>query len=249
MRGLSLGLVLAVAISPANAHAAKRYLDIQAVEQQRSRMDQGVEAVESDQPYSSARLIEAEDPIKKRGILLISVLNAGPEPFVFSPEHVTIATATGLAANVIPYERLVKEQRNRQMWAAIAMGMGAAANSYNASQAGYSYGTVNAYNNYGGRAWGNYTSYNAGQAYAAQSYANMQNQQNMERFQAASRASMEGLKVNFRATTVDPGQAFGGQLTYELPSSLRGSKEPVGLIITVRTGSEVHVFHANVVRR
>lgn len=93
----------------------------------------------------------------------------------------------------------------------------------------------------GGWARGSYSSYNPAAASMANSLANMQNQQAYDRLEANRVVSMEALKVNMRTTTVDPGKDFGGQVTFELPKSLRFSKEPTSLRIKVRVGGEEHV--------
>jgi hypothetical protein len=245
-RKLILAAVLLGVSAP--ALAAKQYLDVQAAADQQSRMDYGVEMVESSLPMTSARLFEPEERAKKRVAVKVMVYNAGAVPLNFGPENVTVETVEGMAVAVIPYERLLKEEKNRQAWAMVGMALGAAGNSMSASQAGYNYGTVNAYGN-GGWATGTYSSYNGGQAYAAQSIANAQNQQMAARFQENKAAAFEALQANLRTTTVDPGEVFGGQITIELPPAVRKSKAPVDLLIRMRMGEEVHTFNAQVVRR
>lgn len=230
------------------ANAAKQYLNVQAEPEQQSRMDSGVEMVESDLPTTSARIFEPEVKVEKRLAIQVMVFNASGEPFNFGPENVTAETAGGEAVAVIPYEKLVKEEKGRRTWAAIGLALGAMGNSLNAANAGYSHGTVNAF---GSGGWGtaNYSAYNAGQAYAAQSLANTQNQIATARFQENSAASMEALKANLRTTTVDPGETFGGQLMLEMPKAARKSKEPVDVLIHMALGGETHTFHAQLIRR
>ena len=241
MRAILAIALAATAVSPTSALAAKLRLDLTASADQRTRMDNGIEAVDADLPGSSVRILESEEPVRKRGVLLIYVLNAGGEPVNFGPENVTIESEAGEAFEVIPYDTLVKEEKNRQMWAAIATGLAAASNSYNASTSATSYGSFNAYGS-GGWSRGNYSTYNPAAASMATSLANTQNQQSFDRLATNRVASMEALKVNMRTTTVDPGKDFGGQVTFELPKALRSSKVPVPLRIKVRMGAEEHVI-------
>src|SRR5262245_61275520 len=75
----------------------------------------------------------------------------------------TIATL-----KVWSYDELVKEEKNRQTWAAVAAALGGVSRSMDAANSGYSQttGTFNAYNSYGGSAYGTYqsTTYNAYQS-------------------------------------------------------------------------------------
>src|SRR3569623_2403775 len=102
-----------------------------------------------------------------RSSLRLELFIASSSCFNVGPENVTVETAQGEAVPGISYERLVKEEKHRQMWLAIAAGLAAAGNSVAAATAGYSSGSFNAYGS-GGWVQGNYSSYNAGQAYAAQ---------------------------------------------------------------------------------
>lgn len=244
--GMTVAIVgLAIAVP---AFAAKQYFDLQANEGQRSHFEQGIEAIDSDLPHSSARLFEPEEQAKKRVALRLECFNAGDVPFNIGPENVTVETAQGEAVAVIPYERLVKEEKHRQFWMAFAAGLAAAGNSISAANAGYSSGSFSAYGN---RGWvnGTYSNYNGGQAYLAQSVANSQNAAMFDRLGATDAERMQALSVNMRTTTVDPGHGFGGQIILELPSDVRKSKAPADLIVHVHLGADVHSFHARIVRR
>lgn len=239
-RILALAACAAVAV-PNSAFAAKYRLDITAAGEQKARMNSGVEAVDDNLPGSSARILESEEPVRKRGVLMMYVLNAGNEPLNIGPENVSIEAEGGTAIPVIPYEKLLKEEKSRQTWAAVAAGLSAMSNSLNAATAGHSYGTVNAY---GSRGWAtaSYSAYNPAAASMATSLANAQNQQMFDRLAESNSVSLDALKVNMRTTTVDPGHDFGGQVTFEVPPALRKSKAPVPVRIRVAMGTEVHVF-------
>lgn len=239
-------VAVAFTTQPGVAYAAKYKLDLVAGGEQKSRMNSGVEVVDSDLQSSSIRVFGNEEPVKKRGALQIYVLNAGSEGLNFGSENVTVETETGTQIAVIPYEKLVKEEKNRQMWAAIGAGLNAASNSMNAAFAGNSYGTVNAYGS-GGWARANYSAYNPAAASIATNVANMQNQQMFDRLAATNSIEINALKMNLRTTTINPGKDFGGQVTYELPKPLRSSKEPIPIRIRIRIGDEEHIVRANLV--
>lgn len=212
-------------------------------------MDAGVAVVDSDLEHSSARLFENEDKVSKRGVFSLVVLNAGNAPANMGSENITIALADGTPVAVIPYDRLLKEEKNTQMWQAIAAGMSAASNNFAASQAGRTYGTTT----YQATTWGRsgtantygtatYAGYNAGASLAAQNIANQQNSANFERLAQSNAASLDALKQLMRTTTVDPGSSFGGLVTYELPKTARSSKAPIDIIVTVDFGGDEHKF-------
>ncbi len=246
MRSMLIASFAVLAVSPGTALATKFKLDLVASGDQKSRMNSGVEVVDSDLPESSVRIFESEDRVSKRGILTVFVMNASKGPINFGSENVTVETDTVVQIAVIPYERLLKEEENRQMWAAIAVGLSAVSNSLNASLAGNSYGTVNAYGS-GGWASATYSAYNPAAASVATSLATMQNQQLFDRLADHKAVGIQALEVNLRTTTVDLGHDFGGMVTYELPKKLRARKTAIPVRVHVRLGNDVHIFHANFV--
>lgn len=256
-RLIILMCVAGFAATPSHANAKGRYLDIAPQgENQRSRMDAGVEAIDSNLEHSSVRILESEDKIGKRGKFSIVVFNASDAPANLGSENISIVLADGTSVAVITYERLLKEEKNRQMWARIAAGLSAASNNMAASEAGYSSGTAT----YSGTSFGRFgtvnshgtatvSGYDSGTAYAAQANANAQNQQMFDRLSATNAANLEALKANLRTTTVDPGAAFGGLATFELPTVARRSKVPVRLTVTIDFAGDRHQFSAEVVQR
>ena len=253
MRRVIWGCIASMALATP-ATAAKFRMVLSAGPNQTQRMESGVAAVDSNATESSIRLIQFDGTLKKRASLQLIVMNQSTTPFNFGPENVTATIGDGTAVAIIGYDQLLKEEKRRQTWAAVAAGLAAAGNSMSAANAGYSRGTAS----YSGNTWGSvgttsysslntgtvsYSGYNAGQAYAAQSLANHQNQANFERMAALNSDRMEALKQNLRTTTVDPGQVFGGSVMFELPKAARSSKESVPVTFSVRTGGESHTFN------
>lgn len=125
------------------------------------------------------------------------------------------------------YADQVKQQKRREMWAAIATGVAAGLNSYSASQAGYSNysGSYHSQTNFGGLTANSYgsfygTSYNAGVAYLAQANAANQNQAMFDRFQATAAGAAQGLRDrSLKANTLMPGQSVYGDIKVALPKA------------------------------
>lgn len=179
---------------------------------------------------SSARLVQADGDIKKRGSVGVVVMNQGATPFTFGPENVTATLADGTPVAIITYERLAHEERRRETWAAVAAGFAAAGNSMSAANAGWYHGTAT----YSGSTFGTFGStpysantfgtatisgYNSGAAQAAQSAANAQNGAMFARMAQQNSANRQSLKGYMRTTTVDPQQMFGGTVIFELPKA------------------------------
>ena len=163
---------------------------------------------------------------KKAGFLRVWIENASEQQFNVSESSVT-ASSGGTPLAVFTYADQVKQQKRKAMWAAIATGIAAGANSYSASQAGYSnysggyasHTTAGAFsaNSYG-RFYG--TSYNAGVAYLAQANAAAQNQAMFDRFQVMAAGAAQSLQQrSLKANTLMPGQAVLGDIKLALPKA------------------------------
>ena len=50
-------------------------------------------------------------------------------------------------------------------------------------------------------------------------------------------------------TTVGPGQAFSGVAQYDIPKAVRKSKQPIPIVLEVRTGDETHIFRGTLSKR
>jgi Tfp pilus assembly protein PilE len=122
---------------------------------------------------------------------------------------------------VISYEELVREERNRQIASAILVGVAAGANAYSASQAGY-YNSRSTVTTPSGR---NYqvstTGYSPTAAAIAQSNAAAQNEamiaSTVERGQQ-NLAALEGTVI--KDNTLLPGEWYGGQLHLQPPAAV-----------------------------
>ena len=175
----------ALALYSSPVVAAKFTMQLTAGTHQSLRMESGVAAVDDSTAGSSVRLIQAEGTLKKRGAIQVLVMNQGDKPFNFGPENVTAKLADGTPVAIITYEKLVREEKRRQAWRAVAAGLAAAGNSMSAASSGYYSGTAhysgNSFGTFGGTPYNSstfgtatYSGYNAGQAQLAQSGANAQ---------------------------------------------------------------------------
>lgn len=167
---------------------------------------------------------------KKSAFLRIWVENASNQQFNISETSLT-ASSAGVALMVYTYADQVKQQKRREMWAAIATGLAAGLNSYSASQAGYSNysGSYRSQTNLGSltaNSYGSYygTSYSSGVAYLAQANAANQNQAMFDRFQATAAGAAQNLRDrSLKANTLMPGQSVYGDIKVALPKASAGA--------------------------
>jgi hypothetical protein len=163
---------------------------------------------------------------KKSGHLRIWVENASEQQFNVSEGSVK-ASSGGAPLVVYTYADQVKSQKRKAMWAAIATGIAAGANSYSASQAGYSNYSGGYYSRttagaFSANTYGRYygTSYNAGVAYLAQANAAQQNQAMFDRFQSTVSGASKSLQErSLKANTLMPGQSVLGDIKIALPKT------------------------------
>jgi hypothetical protein len=161
---------------------------------------------------------------KKWGYVRIWAENASDQQFNISEGSLSVSAA-GSPLRVMSYDDVVKAQKKKEAWAAFFTGLAAAANSYSASQAGYSNysGSYSAHASSGGysaNAYGSYygRSYNGGMAYLAQANAAAQNQAMFDRFSMSAQAAARDLqKRSLKANTLMPGQSVLGDIRFALP--------------------------------
>ena len=249
----------AILLQSAPAFAAEYVLDVTAKPEQTSRFEDGRETVDDSTATTSVRLLEPRQQTQKQGGFRVYVMNNTGKPFNFGPENVTLKMADGTAVAMLTYQDLLKQEKRREAWQAIAAGFAAAGRNMQASQAGYNYGSAsfsgNTYGSYGTTPYtantygtATYSGYNAGAAFAAQSSANEQNQRDFQALQLSQAAKRQDLAQVMKTTTVDPGQAFGGIVQYMVPAAVRSSKTALPVTIEVRTGDDVHTFQATLAK-
>jgi len=237
-----------------SAFAAEYVLNVTATSGQTSRYEDGRETIVDTGAAATVKILEPKAPTPKQSGFRIYVLNAGDSPFNFGPENIRVKIGE-VSYAMLSYGDLLRKQKKREAWQAVAMGFAAAGRNMQASQAGYNYGTATytgqTYGTVGATPYtantfgtGTYSGYNAGAAFAAQSIADQQNRRDMQDMmlnQAAARAELDQL---MKTTTIDPGQVFGGIVQYMMPVEVQRSKVPVPVSIEITAGSEIHVFHA-----
>ena len=144
---------------------------------------------------------------------------------------------------VIPYDQLVTEERQRQVAVALLTGIAVGANSYAAAHAGY--GTVNgSVYTPNGTATYSGTYYNPTAAAIAQNNANYQNEAMIENTIAAGQRNMSELdKVVLKDNTVLPHEWLGGRVIISAP--IAESDKPKAYNVKVKIGDEWHSIDVN----
>jgi hypothetical protein len=169
-------------------------------------------------------------PLNRKWVLLnVWIENSSDQQFNVG-ESAFSANSAGTRLTVLSYEDRQKAEKRKQVWAAVATGLAAGLNSYNASNAGYSsysgtyqssttssFGSAYSRGSYYG------TSYSAGVNYLAQANAAAQNQAMFDRYQDAATASRNNLQRRaLKANTLTPGQSIYGDIQIMLPKAVKG---------------------------
>lgn len=206
--------------------------------QQQAMMRDGQPALVSRQKSSVVLVRPAARQLQANGrpVFVVGINNFGKAPVNFRVGEVEATQRVGASEysmQIVTFEMLQQEERNRQIASAILVGVAGAANAYSASRAGY----------------GNYTTpsgrtgtfYSPTAAAIAQGNAAAQNdlmfaatvergQQNMAQLEQAV------IKDN----TLMPGEWYGGQLHLAPPTDQGGGQKVYSIVIMV--GSDRHVI-------
>lgn len=187
--------------------------------------------------------------------VVVGIQNVSASPLNFNLSDVEIfETRNGELSRpltVVTYERLVNEEKTRQVIGAILLGAAAGANAYAASQAGYgtAYGTINT------TSYGRYGSYNStsnvavnyydpGVNYMAQANAAAQNVAMIYTARANAEQNLSALENNvIKSNTMMPGEWYGGQLFFEVPTAIGERADLKSFLIRIRVGGDVHQFN------
>lgn len=205
--------------------------------QQQTMMRDGQAALVSRQKSSLVLVRPAARKLQARGrpVFIVGINNLSGQPIDFRVDQVEAIQHVGetdYAMQVITFDKLVEEERNRQIAAAILTGVAAVGNAASASQAGR--GT---YTTPSGKT-GSFYSPTA--AAIAQNNAAVQNEVMISATIETGQRNMAALEQSvIKDNTLMPGEWYGGQLHLAPPTDKGGAQKTYTLIITV--GSDRHV--------
>ena len=179
----------------------------------------------------SARQLQANG----RPVFVVGINNFGKQPVDFQVAQVEATQHVGAsdyAMQIVTFEMLAQEEKNRQVAAAILTGVAGAANAYSASRAGY--GTYTTPNGRTG------TFYSPTAAAIAQGNAAAQNEAIFAATVETGQRNMAVLEQSvIKDNNLMPGEWYGGQLHLAPPTDQAGGQKTYTIIITV--GSDRHV--------
>jgi hypothetical protein len=210
---------------------------------QRSIIRDGQAALVSQKKKSLfiARPAARQFQVGGRPVFVLAINNLTNAPQEFRVSNVLITQnvhGEAVPLKVITYEMLAQEERTRQVFAAIATGVAAGANSYSASRAGY-YNSQSTVYTPRGAYQVNTNGYSPTAAAIAQSNASAQN---AEMISATIERGQQNLAMLERGVIKDntlmPGEWYGGQLHI---APLASDDTPMkNYTIPVLVGSERH---------
>jgi hypothetical protein len=209
--------------------------------QQQSMMRDGQPALVSRQKSSLVLVRPASRQLKANGrpvfVVGINNFSKGPVDFrVSQVEAVQHVGASDYEMQIVTYEMLVQEEKNRQVAAAIFTGLAGAANAYSASQAGRG-----SYTTPGGRTG---TFYSPTAAVIAQNNAAAQNEAMFAATVETGQRNMAVLEQSvIKDNTLMPGEWYGGQLHLAPPTDQAAGPKTYTIIISV--GGDRHVVEVS----
>ena len=172
-----------------------------------------------------------------RPVFVVAINNLSKNPVDFRIAQVAATQHVGGSdydMQVVSYEMLVQEEKNRQVAAAVLTGLAAAGNAYSASQAGYGH-----YTTPNGRTG---TFYSPTAAAIAQSNATAQNEAMIATTIEAGQRNMAVLEQSvIKDNTLMPGEWYGGQLHLAPPVTPDGGG-PKTYTMTITVGSDRHMI-------
>jgi hypothetical protein len=205
--------------------------------QQQAMMRDGQPALVSRQKSSLVLVRPASRQLQANGrpVFVVGINNFGKGPVDFRVDQVEAIQHVGASdysMQIVTYEMLAQEEKNRQVAMAIIGGVAAAANSYSASRAGY--GT---YTTSRGRTG---TFYSPTAAAIAQNNAAVQNEAIFAATIESGQQNMAALEqAVIKDNTLMPGEWYGGQLHIAPPTSQPGDRKAYTIVIVV--GADRHV--------
>jgi hypothetical protein len=206
--------------------------------QQQTMMRDGQPALVSRQKTSLVLVRPASRQLRANGrpVFVVGINNLGKQPVEFRVAEVEAMQHVGASdfgMQIVTFEMLAQEEKNRQIAAAILTGVAGAANAYNASRAGYG-----SYTTPSGRTG---TFYSPTAAVIAQNNAAVQNEAMIAATVETGQRNMAALEQSvIKDNTLLPGEWYGGQLHLAPPTDQAGGQKTYTIIITV--GTDRHVI-------
>jgi hypothetical protein len=206
--------------------------------QQQAMMRDGQPAIISRQKNSVVLVRPASRQLQANGrpVFVVGITNLSRGPIDFRVAEVEANQRVGASEypmQVVTFEMLQQEEKNRQVAAAILTGVAGAASAYGASQAGYG-----SYTTPSGRTG---TFYSPTAAAIAQNNAAVQNEAMFAATVETGQRNMAVLEQSvIKDNTLMPGEWYGGQLHLAPPSDQGSGKKTYSIVIKV--GSDIHVI-------
>jgi hypothetical protein len=204
---------------------------------QQAMMRDGQPALVSRQKTSLVLVRPAARQLQANGrpVFVVGINNLGKQPVDFrigQVEAIQHVGGTDYGMQIVTFEMLQQEERNRQVAMAILGGIAAGANAYSASRAGYG-----SYTTPSGRTG---TFYSPTAAVIAQNNAALQNEAMFAATVESGQRNMAALEQTvIKDNTLMPGEWYGGQLHIAPPTDQAGGQKTYTIIITI--GQDRHV--------
>lgn len=208
--------------------------------------DHGSPMVMSKKEQGAVRVSPTSNAFQGRMSFGVVAFNDGKTSANLGTENVRVFTAAGTPVTVFTYEQLAAQAKRAAAWATVAVALSGAANAYAAAQPT----TVNSYGSvYGTRGSATYTAnstiYNPSNAALANSINQANTSRSLNQISSTLDATLNNLGSSIlRTTTIEPGNAFGGNVILEKPKFAKGEEQALRVVVTFN--GEEHEFRFSV---
>jgi hypothetical protein len=176
-----------------------------------------------------------------RPVFVVGIYNQARGPLNFRVADVSVIQTVGgqdVTLQVIPYEKLVQEERTRQVVAGMLVGAAAGANAMAAANSGYS-DVRTTFHTPRGTFTANSTVYSPSAAAVARATAASQNEALISATIEQGQTNLAHLeRAVIKDNTLLPGEWYGGQL--HIAPLVASSSEPKMYTIALTVGSDRH---------
>lgn len=208
------------------------------------RYDQGRATTDQIGQYGAVKVTPVRVSDDGRLIFAVAALNTSVVPVTFGVENISMIDAAGSSVQVFTHDELVRQAKNRATWAAVATAFAGASAAYSANQNAYR--TTNATMTApGGRLYTyNARTYDPTAAAIGTAAATAATGAALYAIRSTLDQAIAGLGQEIlQTTTIDPNQAWGGQV---VAAKLPGNSWPREVQINVQWNGETFPFRFQV---
>ncbi|WP_146193618.1 hypothetical protein [Sphingosinicella humi] len=204
------------------------------------RYDRGSPTTDFEKEFGAIQVTPVQVADDGKLVFAVAAFNKAETPSNFGVENISLETAEGEAIRVFTHDELVRQAKNKAMWASIATAMAGGLAAYAANQNAYRTTNANLYTPSGGVYHYTARTYDPAAAVVGTAAATAAAGAGIYAIQRTLDNTIANLGDRvLQTTTIDPGEAFGGQV---VANELEGANYPRDVILTITWNGEEFPF-------